>query len=181
MGPGEKPCLVYPVRKALLRPSGGLFHRVWTAESHFLIFLPNEAGHSLSICKKLSVWEGSEHVYPVGSEPVECCLLLLVLPPLLPNLPALRWADMKSCQSGCQSFKGDPSGEPTQRLICSALGWRCQQLPGRKSGVCLHLTSRLYHLADGEVFLFIMWLHRSESDSEEEWPSLFGLHVSLFF
>lgn len=48
-----------------------------------------------------------------------------------PNLPALRWADMKSCQSGCQSFKGIRR-ECAQRLVCSALGRRRQWLPGRR-------------------------------------------------
>lgn len=76
-------------------------------ESHFLVFIQNEAGHSFSFVKKLSVWEGSEHVYPVGSEPGQCRLLLLVLALLIfPSSCALRWADRKSCQSGCQSFKG---------------------------------------------------------------------------
>ncbi|XP_026305306.1 uncharacterized protein LOC113220433 [Piliocolobus tephrosceles] len=45
--------------------------------------------------------------------------------------PALRWPDMKSCQSGCQNIK-EISYESTQSPICSALGRRCQQLPGRE-------------------------------------------------
>lgn len=95
-----------------------------------------------SFVKKPSVWEGSEHVYPVGSEPGQCRLLLGPCPSYFPSSCALRWADRwKSCQSGCQSFKG-PHREGTQRLVCSALRWgRCQQLPGRELGVCLHLTS----------------------------------------
>lgn len=37
---------------------------------------------------KLSVWKGSQHVYPVGWEPVQHCLLLWVSPSPFPNFPS---------------------------------------------------------------------------------------------
>lgn len=118
-----------------------------TAESHSPACLPGEAGHSLFIFEKRSVWEGSKRVCPAGPEPAECLPPASPCPaPPLPSLPALRWADRKSCQLGCQGFKGTHQ-QSTQRPVCSALGPRCQQLPGwRRIGGLSSLTSCWYHL-----------------------------------
>lgn len=126
---------------------------VWTAESHFLVFIQNEAGHSLFICEKAICVRREWACLPsgLGARPVPPASLG-PCPSHFPSSCALRWADRKSCQSGCQSFKG-PHREGAQRLVCSALRWgRCQQLPGRELGVCLHLTSPCHQRADAEVF-----------------------------
>lgn len=98
---------------------GGLLCCMWTAESHFLILILNEAGHSLFTSEKWSLWEGCWHVYPVGLEPARRHLLFLVLPLCFPTSSALRWPDIKSCRSGCQGFKG-PSQVYTKARLFSA-------------------------------------------------------------
>lgn len=100
-------------------------------------------------------------------------------PLCVPISPALRWADVKSCPSGCQSFKGTHherahKGSFVQHLPSDASGFQANW----ELGLCLYLTSLLRHLADGEAFLFILWHQRSENDWIEVpfWPAL----VSIF-
>lgn len=96
-------------------------------------------------------------------------------PLCVPISPAPRWADMKSCPSGCQSFKGihhkrAHKGSFVQHLQGDASGFQAN----RDLGVYLHSTSCLPHLADGEVSPLNLWLQRSENDwvAVTFWPSL---------
>lgn len=123
---------------------------VWTAESHFLVFIQNEAGHSLSFVKSYLCEKGvSMFTQWARSQASAACFWSL---PSFPILRALRWADRKSCQSGCQSFKG-----PIER---AHKGSFVQHLDGempaasrqRRLGVCLHLTSPRHQRVDAEVF-----------------------------
>lgn len=129
---------------------------MWTAESS--VFIQNEAGHSLSFVKSyLCRLEWRKRLSGSDSQ---CRLLLGPCPSHFPSSCALRWADRKSCQSGCQSLQRAPS-RGHSGLVCSALRWgRCQQLPGRELGVCLHLTS-LLATSGAELVFFNPCLHQS--------------------
>lgn len=74
-------------------------------------------------------------------------------PPLcFSTSPALRWPDIKSCQSGCQNFKGLSQVYTKAHLFSS---W--MEIPvasrHREPKVSILLTFCLYHLADEGAFI----------------------------
>lgn len=79
-------------------------------------------------------------------------------PPPLPNLPALRWADLKSCQLGCQASKGS-TWECTKARLCGT--WTEMPAASRQADNwgSVFMDVSLVPSADGEVIAFVLWLH----------------------
>lgn len=105
---------------------------MWTAESHFLVFIPNAAGHSLFNLKSYLCGKGASMFTQWAWSQLSVAYFSWSAPLLFSNLPYSKMSRYEKLPIGMPELQRDPSWVHTQKLLCSALGWGCQRPPGRQ-------------------------------------------------